>query len=154
MLQVQQRIALNRNGTAIRRTGEFAPLDTLLQPLKILKQFVRIESLALSDFNIINSIDQLNQSPAPGQATLLATVKTIHLHSFEGREVIERRILKLIEGGYVLKIAPGQWSSANPNTYTLTKAGRNLIQSFYEYREEMEVAQRRAVGRFNKSIQR
>ena len=148
MLQVRQRIGTNRNRTAMSRPREFEPLDSLLQPLKTLKPFLRANSLTLSDFNIINSIDQLNQSPAPGQPTI-ATVKTIHLHSLEGRAVIERRLLTLIVGRYILKIAPGQWSSANPNTYTLTKAGRDLIQSFYEYREEREKEQHRAISRLN-----
>ncbi len=121
-------------------------IEHLLSGLTTLKKFGKGSNLRISDFNILVAVNELSTSPAvpaPGRPYQAGTIKTIHLYTSEGREVIERRIKILIERGYILKMEPGRWSSANPNTYHISQAGREVINAYYEYAEEQQILKRK-----------
>ena len=112
-----------------------------------LKSHLKRLGMRLNDFNVMIGIMQLSsQHPTAGLPFPVSCVSHLMKYNKSGRWLVLASLGRLIKGGYVVRQdrnGPKQGRAANDqvNTYHLTKAGRDVINSYYE-REFCKVKRR------------
>ena len=119
----------------IRRDNKLLDIVELIEAQKSLKAFVERLFLHVHDFNILVAVMESNKQPTAEQPTEGATVSYLVTYCKQWQDVIRRSLNRLRGLGFVLLVEGHRRKGIGRhqvNTYHLTKAGRDLINSYYE----------------------
>ncbi len=137
------------NKAAIRRVTQFDSTMVLLEALSDLKRFTANENLLVRDFNILFALLKEGEPQTANSPGALACVPSLLQATLMNRQTVNNGLKVLQERGFIFKSERNNRSHWSVNTYHLTKAGRDLIKSFFDYREELVILKRKELaGKF------